>query len=609
TFSFNMVAPGTVGTYNSQWRMVQDNVEWFGDTTPNIAVKDGVNAALFVSQTVPATMTPGQTYAVSVTMQNTGNTTWTAGSLYNLGSQNAQDNTTWGLFRVPLPNSVAPGASVTFNFNMVAPSMVGTYNSQWRMVQDNVEWFGDYTPNIAVKDGVNSALFVSQTVPATMTPGQTYAVSVTMQNTGNTTWTAGTQYRLGSQNAQDNTTWGPLRVELPNSVAPGSNVTFNFNVTAPATPNTYNFQWRMVQDAVEWFGDYSANVAVKDGVNAALFVSQSVPATFTPGQTKTVSVTFQNTGTTTWTDATQYHLGTQNPQDNSTWGLQRVSLPGPIAPGASVTFSFSVTAPATVGTYNFQWRMVQDYVEWFGDFSANAAVGVQGVAAAKVYYIHPDHLNTPRLVADEAQKAVWKWDQQEPFGNSVPDEDPDQDSTSFTLNLRFPGQYFDRETNLSYNYFRDYDPSIGRYAQSDIVGLGGGLNTYAYTGGTPVAQYDQFGLSPALFTALAVGGVSLYVGYKAAGPFIDKALSWTDLLNSRTDSNQIKNLLDSASIGCLQYKDEAACGRMYALQEQYIKCTVGDRVNAGANVTNTPSGGLPGKAAGAGLEILKKAKP
>src|SRR5438094_10235515 len=71
-------------------------------------------------------------------------------------------------------------------------------------------------------------------------------------------------------------------------------------------------------------------------------------------------------------------------------------------------------------------------------------------AEAKLYYIHVDHLNTPRVVADSTGTTVWRWDQQEPFGVNVPDENP-SGVGAFEFPLRFPGQYADRETGWSQN--------------------------------------------------------------------------------------------------------------------------------------------------------------
>jgi len=66
--------------------------------------------------------------------------------------------------------------------------------------------------------------------------------------------------------------------------------------------------------------------------------------------------------------------------------------------------------------------------------------------------------------------------------------------TTVTNNLRFPGQYFDAETGLSQNWFRDYAPRIGRYQESDPIGLAGGTNTYAYANSKPTLITDFLGL-------------------------------------------------------------------------------------------------------------------
>jgi hypothetical protein len=219
------------------------------------------NDARYVSQNVPAIMEAGAVYPVTVTMKNIGVKTWTVAGNYYLGSRNPTDNSTWSTNRVGVGGSVGPEDSKTFTYNVTAPLVAGTYNFQWRMVQDGVEWFGDTTPNVAVQVVGNDADYVSQAVPATMISGQVYPVSITMKNSGLHSWTAAGNYNLGSQNAPDNTTWGLGRVSVALSIAAGASKTFSFNVTAPA-PGNHNFQWRMVQDGVEWFGDLTPNISV-----------------------------------------------------------------------------------------------------------------------------------------------------------------------------------------------------------------------------------------------------------------------------------------------------------------------------------------------------------
>ncbi len=156
-------------------------------------------------------------------------------------------------------------------------------------------------------------------------------------------------------------------------------------------------------------------------------------------------------------------------------------------------------------------------------------IPVATVREGVLYYIHTDHLGTPRLVSDQNQIIIWRWTSA-PFGEAMPDENPDGDGVFFAFNLRFPGQYFDAETERHYNYFRDYDPALGRYVQSDpIGGLAGGLNTYAYVGGNPLSRIDPFGL--AYFAKRPLSG------FPWLGPFSSNPLD--DLTNTEISHEQL----------------------------------------------------------------------
>ena len=162
--------------------------------------------------------------------------------------------------------------------------------------------------------------------------------------------------------------------------------------------------------------------------------------------------------------------------------------------GAASTVIFVYDqAGQLLGEFDSTGKAIREYV-WMG--STPVAVFMPDPAAPAgsplVYTIHADHLDTPRVVLDKNGAVRWRW-MAEPFGTTAPETNPTS-LGAFAFNLRFPGQYFDQESGLHYNYHRDYDASIGRYAQSDPIGLDGGINTYSYVGADPLTQTDPKGL-------------------------------------------------------------------------------------------------------------------
>lgn len=144
---------------------------------------------------------------------------------------------------------------------------------------------------------------------------------------------------------------------------------------------------------------------------------------------------------------------------------------------------------------------------WIGDYTADGKTLRQAIwlddfpvaliENGKLYDIETDHLGTPRAVVDRSRDTVvWTWAiTGEAFGADAPNYDPDGDGKAFMFDMRFAGQRFDPVTELNYNYRRDYDPTVGRYVQSDPIGLFGGQDsTYAYVDAKPLSHVDPFGL-------------------------------------------------------------------------------------------------------------------
>ncbi|MEL6370287.1 MAG: RHS repeat-associated core domain-containing protein [Pseudomonadota bacterium] len=123
-----------------------------------------------------------------------------------------------------------------------------------------------------------------------------------------------------------------------------------------------------------------------------------------------------------------------------------------------------------------------------------------------LYFVHADQVMNPLKLTDGS--AVTVWDRVAThFGEEY------LVGGSLTQPLRFPGQTNDSETELFQNWHREYDPALGRYVQSDPIGLLGGINTYVYVGGNPLTQIDptgELGFAGAAYGAVA-GGVGGYI--------------------------------------------------------------------------------------------------
>lgn len=146
-----------------------------------------------------------------------------------------------------------------------------------------------------------------------------------------------------------------------------------------------------------------------------------------------------------------------------------------------------------LGEYDATGKPLQETV-YLGSTPV-AVVTPQATAGTNLFYVYTDQINTPRIITSAATNAmVWRWDMADPFGVGSPNENP-SGAGAFTYNPRMPGQLFDKETNHFYNYYRTYDPQIGRYVQSDPIGLDGGINTYGYVKENPVKLVDYLGLA------------------------------------------------------------------------------------------------------------------
>ncbi len=364
TFAALCTAPITPGSYTMQWQ-ADKNGTAFGDLTPllTITVTAGPDDAHFVSQTtVPTSIGPSLTFPVTFTMQNLGSATWDATySLVPIGNNN------FGVTGI-VSSSVVQNANGTFTATFTAPASAGTYTFRWRMAHSGVK-FGEASTNVSVVVSADAATYVSRSGPTTVNAGSDFYAQTTMKNTGTTTWTSAAAYSMLSLN----TNWTATRAYMAanSSIAPGSSATFAALCTAPTTPGVYPMQWQCDKNGVA-FGDKSPvqSFTVVQGADNATYVTETaVPSSQVHSTTFNVTFTMKNAGTGTW-DGT-YSLVPIGTNNFGITGITSVS----VAPNANGTFTATFTAPATTGSYKFQWRMSHSGVK-FGQPTPSVTITV-----------------------------------------------------------------------------------------------------------------------------------------------------------------------------------------------------------------------------------------
>lgn len=207
------------------------------------------------------------------------------------------------------------------------------------------------------------AVCTGQSVPSSpLVAGRTYPVTIIMQNTGITTWTFGSSnpQRLGSQDPQDNLVWGLNRVNITQMTPPGSSAVFNFNITAPTSPGTRPFQWRMVQEGITWFGDFTPEIDY--AVRLPLLSASIQPYPVVLGQSRSYTVQVTDAETHQPVNAAVLVNGTQVAQSNVPFTYTfvrriirvfdpetRTWVPEPVEPTVAVTAPGYTSATVDLG--------------------------------------------------------------------------------------------------------------------------------------------------------------------------------------------------------------------------------------------------------------------
>ncbi len=287
TLQAAVTAPDAPGIYSLAFDLVREGLAWFNQPTRLTANVDAATFRATYSVGAISSAFIGESKTLAVSLTNTGNVPWSSATTpnpVNLGYHWYDETNTslvlWDGPRTALPSIVAPGASATVQLKVAMPPSPGAYTLRVELVREGLAWFSSLgTPPASLAFQISSGLGVAyggDTMPGSITNGAPFPVSVTVQNTGQRTWSAGgdAAVRLSYHiyDAAGNVVvWDGARGALPQDVAPGLSVTVIITPIAPGGTGTYTLKWDLVQDGVAWFSTFglatkSSTLSVFPGV-------------------------------------------------------------------------------------------------------------------------------------------------------------------------------------------------------------------------------------------------------------------------------------------------------------------------------------------------------
>ena len=314
---------------------------------------------------------------MAVRLRNSGTVAWGADGRFSYAWVGSQGSDKGDI--VPLPSSVAPGASVDLIMPVVAPLATGSYTLAWSLADagGDFEARGDAaTIRVEVRAPEARATWSNVQQPAHYYADVTAALSVSVTNAGTVSWPAKSAGAIGlSYHWRDSSgriaVWDGQRTALNSGLDPGDSAQLTMHVAAPTAAGRYVLELDVVREGVEWFGGgprFSVDVAPPS--YSAVLSLVKAPSRVTVGQAVDLRLSLKNVGTAPLPDAGErrakvsYHV-TDAQARTTLWNGPRTEIGTSVGPGDAVELAAVARAPEQPGHYKLTFELVQEGVTWF----------------------------------------------------------------------------------------------------------------------------------------------------------------------------------------------------------------------------------------------------